>query len=324
MVYTILIFIFLYLISSWIHFSTENNKLRALLNREIEKQLEDAKVLSNMIDNIKKIEQVKPVECIPIASELSTETLFSSLDKSLSVGNPTTRDVWIAEKARGLFKNSEQSVFDVSAGAKPYKSMFVSVGWKYFSNEFSDNNNIVDDFRGENAQDKINMKKNHDYIGTDIGNTGAPSNKFDLVILTEVLEHLPEPAQAIPELKRVTKPGGDILITSPFTSGSHQLPYHFSSGYPREWYKHFADKHDLDVIEMTSQGDVFKLLAQETSRGFTCGREVPVNDGQAMSKIKDIIYWYFLMKSKLNDDNSASCYSQFTIGWMVHLRKRVL
>jgi SAM-dependent methyltransferase len=263
------------------------------------------------------------IECQPTVSRVNAEHLILSVDKSLSIENPEIRDRWIAEKARTLFYGKiNPNVLDVSAGAKPYKSMLTSIGWKYFSNEFQSNKDIVDSFRGESSADKGGLASQHDFLGPDISNTGAPSGEFDLVILTEVLEHLPEPALAIPELKRVSKPGGDILITAPFTSGSHQLPYHFSSGYPREWYQHVANKNDLDIISMTSQGDFFKLMAQEVGRGFGCGMDVPVSNEQVMADIKDTMYWYFLMKSKLNNDETASCYSQFTIGWMVHLRKR--
>jgi SAM-dependent methyltransferase len=139
----------------------------------------------------------------------------------------------------------------------------------------------------------------------------------------QVLEHLPEPALAFVELKRITRPGGDILITAPFTSGSHQQPFHFSSGYSREWYQYFAKKHDLEIIDMVSQGDFFKLLAQEVERGFECGIEIPgVKDPQALQHVRAIMPQYFLQKSKHNTKDTASCFEQFTIGWMVHLRKK--
>jgi SAM-dependent methyltransferase len=38
---------------------------------------------------------------------------------------------------------------------------------------------------------------------------------FDLVWCSEVIEHLQEPARALAELKRVTKPGGTLLLTTP-------------------------------------------------------------------------------------------------------------
>ncbi|HVE77498.1 MAG TPA: class I SAM-dependent methyltransferase [Gemmatimonadaceae bacterium] len=38
---------------------------------------------------------------------------------------------------------------------------------------------------------------------------------FDLIWCSEVIEHLPNPACAIAELRRVTRPGGDLIFTTP-------------------------------------------------------------------------------------------------------------
>jgi len=259
----------------------------------------------------------------PLASAMKYNNILASVDNTLRVGNPETRDNWILNKARVLFFQGGQ-VLDVSAGAKPYKAaMQDTIGWQYFSTEFEDNKVLTDTFRRESGDTGTkNMKSLHDFVGPDISDTGAPSNQFDLVLLTEVLEHLPEPALAFVELKRVTKPGGHILVTAPFTSGSHQQPYHFASGYSREWYQYFARKHDLEIVEMVSQGDFFKLLAQEVSRGFGCGNEIPgIMDHRALEHVRDFMPQYFLQKSKHNTRDTASCFDQFTIGWMVHLRK---
>ena len=44
---------------------------------------------------------------------------------------------------------------------------------------------------------------------------------FDLVLCLQVLEHVPDPAAAIRELRRVVRPGGRVLLT---THGVY--PYH--------------------------------------------------------------------------------------------------
>lgn len=49
------------------------------------------------------------------------------------------------------------------------------------------------------------------------GNAPLPfdDDSFDLVWSSEVIEHLADPAQALAELRRVTRPGGDIILTTP-------------------------------------------------------------------------------------------------------------
>ncbi len=48
-------------------------------------------------------------------------------------------------------------------------------------------------------------------------NAGLPfeDDSFDLVWCSEVIEHLEDPAKALAELRRVTRPGGELILTTP-------------------------------------------------------------------------------------------------------------
>jgi SAM-dependent methyltransferase len=50
-----------------------------------------------------------------------------------------------------------------------------------------------------------------------------PENSLDGVILTEVLEHCTDPVGGINQCRRVLKPGGLLLVTSPFLWPEHQV-----------------------------------------------------------------------------------------------------
>ena len=134
---------------------------------------------------------------------------------------------------------------------------------------------------------------------------------------------MPRPLEAIAELARVVKPGGDIFVSAPFTSGSHQQPYHFSAGLSPEWYAYAAAAHGLQVVSVESQGDYFKLMAQEVDRVLQCSA-VGTELGAALGEVRSTLHSYLLSVSALHGDGAqekSGCADTFTIGWMVHLRK---
>lgn len=61
-------------------------------------------------------------------------------------------------------------------------------------------------------------------ICCDIHHIKWKSNYFDIVIATEVLEHLYEPQRAVNEIYRVLKPGGVCILSTRFIYPYHPLP----------------------------------------------------------------------------------------------------
>ena len=59
----------------------------------------------------------------------------------------------------------------------------------------------------------------------DIQNLSAyPADEFDLVVLDEILEHVPRPWVAVEEVRRILKPGGCLITSSPFLIAEHRMP----------------------------------------------------------------------------------------------------
>ncbi len=50
---------------------------------------------------------------------------------------------------------------------------------------------------------------------------------FDTVLMTEVLEHLEEPARGLAEAGRLLRPGGKLILTTPFMWPLHEEPRDF-------------------------------------------------------------------------------------------------
>lgn len=70
---------------------------------------------------------------------------------------------------------------------------------------------------------------------------------FDLIIITEVIEHFPNPQKTLLELKRVLKSDGLILGTVPSKSFIWQLRF-LSSTRPREPFHYYYKKKELKRI----------------------------------------------------------------------------
>ena len=51
--------------------------------------------------------------------------------------------------------------------------------------------------------------------------------RFDSIICTQVLEHIPNPFLAVKELHRVMKPGGKLFLTVPFLNNLHMEPHDY-------------------------------------------------------------------------------------------------
>lgn len=227
--------------------------------------------------------------------------------------NPKIRDDWIENIAKTIPSGSK--IIDISAGNKPYMSLFSHCD--YFSHEFEGNKNILDSFRGEKDKD-IN---NHDYYG-DICNLPIDDEIFDYVLCTEVLEHVPEPIKAIQELSRICKKGGHIIITTPFTSGLHQEPYHFYSGFSPYFYEYVADKFNLKVKEIKSQGDFFKLMSWFINLAMQF--RLPGSDNFIVNTVSYYMQSYFLTMSETFGDvvgNIVETSKHFTIGYMIIYEK---
>ena len=52
-------------------------------------------------------------------------------------------------------------------------------------------------------------------------------NSFDHVLCTEVLEHIPNPATFLIDLKRVLRQGGTLILTVPWSARIHHLPHDY-------------------------------------------------------------------------------------------------
>jgi ubiquinone/menaquinone biosynthesis C-methylase UbiE len=167
--------------------------------------------------------------------------------------NLFNRDKWVKEQSLSIPEGS--NVLDVGSGSAPYRDLFSHCIYK--THDFAQLNDVQ--LRGYKGYNKI------DYV-SDICSIPVPSQSFDYVLCTEVIEHVPEPISALKEISRIIKPGGVLFLTAPLGSGLHQEPYHFYGGYTPYFYNKVLTDCGFSKVEITSNMGFYSLFSQELIR----------------------------------------------------------
>lgn len=126
------------------------------------------------------------------------------------LGNPyylIRRHLWQAIRAEAPRLTGR--VLDVGCGSKPYRDLFATAEYVGMDVRIS----------------------GHDHEGEDIDvfydGVSFPFHAagFDVVFMSEVLEHVPDASATLAECRRVLRPGGHLLLTMPFLWGEHEMPF---------------------------------------------------------------------------------------------------
>jgi SAM-dependent methyltransferase len=186
-------------------------------------------------------------------------------NRVVAVGNETYRHSWVAEKvgwAASQFPNGE--LLDVGAGLSPYKPIVQRSGLTYKSHDFS---RYLPSSSSAGLQDKSWNYPEHDFVCdvNEIPNV-ASSN---IILCTEVLEHVPDAVRTFERLVNLVKPKGILIVTVPFLSLMHQAPFWFQSGLSPFWFQKWCEINKLEIVELTVQGDFVDLMSQEIFRLFS-------------------------------------------------------
>ena len=87
---------------------------------------------------------------------------------------------------------------------------------------------------------------------------------FDVVICEQVLEHVPDPRLAAANLRQLAKPGGRVIVSTPFLIPIHELPAFGMGDYWRftpRGLRTLLENAGLQVEEMGSWGNRTAVLA---------------------------------------------------------------
>ncbi|MFZ8830963.1 MAG: class I SAM-dependent methyltransferase [Thermodesulfobacteriaceae bacterium] len=139
-----------------------------------------------------------------------------------------------------LPKDKTLSVLDLGCGYKPFKYLLEEHGIVA--------NYIGVDFSLENAEPDFIVDLNKE-------NLPFEDESFDLIIISEVLEHIYKPFHVLDEAIRVLKKGGLIYISTPFILGNHEIPYDYFR-YTDYFYKRYFEENNLEILHIRKAGSI--------------------------------------------------------------------
>jgi SAM-dependent methyltransferase len=155
---------------------------------------------------------------------------------------------------KGLYKGLLQTapllagdVLDFGCGQKPYKSLFTNA-LSYTGLDIEQSGHVHTD-------EDIDV-----YYDGKIIPFG--DRHFDHVFATEVFEHVFNIHDVLPEIQRVTKIGGRLLITCPFVWPEHERPYDFAR-YTSFGIRYLLEQHGYEIEQEIKTGHFLEVILQQ-------------------------------------------------------------
>lgn len=146
-------------------------------------------------------------------------------------------------------------------------------------------------------------------------------NVFDVVLCTEVLEHIPEPQKTLSEFFRVLKPTGHVILSVPFIYQMHEQPYDFFR-YTYYGLRYLLEKSGFLIISCEARGEILavniyfleKFVERIISKIFGSAFSKKIN-----FRILDRIYLYFMRRKIFHLEGS---WTNYTLGYTVIAQKK--
>ena len=147
-----------------------------------------------------------------------------------------------------LEAHAHGKLIDIGCGTKPYEKLYKP---------------FVSYSLGLEHKESLHGSSKVDVIAT-VYAIPAKDHSFDTILLTAVLEHLEEPAEAVLEMYRVLKPGGTLIVSVPFFWHLHEEPQDFYR-YTKHGLRYLLTTGGFQVMELTPLSGFWVTFGVELS-----------------------------------------------------------
>jgi SAM-dependent methyltransferase len=177
---------------------------------------------------------------LEVSTDGVSETLHRFTEQSALARGPLLP--YLRRAAASVPRDS--TVLDVGAGEAPYRELFAHT-------------NYLTCDRPDSA-----------YSPAIPANIRAPAEAIpleddavDVIICTQVLEHVADPCAVLAEFRRLLRPGGHLFLTAPLTWYLHEEPHDYYR-YTPHGLRFLAERAGFGGIDIAPLGNAFSTLAQ--------------------------------------------------------------
>lgn len=192
-----------------------------------------------------------------------------------------TSDTLLASLAGAASKHARGRLLDLGCGTKPYEALFTPHVDSYFGVDFEGTSEL---HYGSTTKADLFVD------GTD---TKLPSESFDTLLATQVLEHVFDTREFVSECHRLLARGGVGIFTIPFVWQCHAEPNDFYR-FTRYGIEKIFERQGFRILELSPVGGAYAAILQARIISIHC-RELKGPVRRVLRKA-----WNFLLLPALN------------------------
>lgn len=244
-------------------------------------------------------------ENIEIKTETITQGPFRTFLKNIQIVKTVVENL-NAQYERDRFvvselqkENDQALLLDAGCGSQRYRKYCSNL--KYKSQDFGE---YIVDQRKSLGTSGVGGNQGYEYgpldYKGDIWDIQESDEHFDVILCSEVFEHIPYPIETIKEFSRILKPGGKLILTAPNACLRHMDPYFYYSGFTDNWYEKILEENNFDIKLIDTVRDYYRYMAVEVAR--------TIATHSILIKILLLpTFFYYYLKRKTDISKSTHC-----------------
>jgi SAM-dependent methyltransferase len=180
------------------------------------------------------------------------------------VNNEYRRNEWIKQRLTAV--PSGKKILDAGCGSQQYRTYCHHLA--YFAQDLGE-------FSTDEKPSLTAFEAAYEYGPLDYtGNVWDIDEKdafFDIILCTEVFEHIPYPEQAIREFSRLLVSGGSLILTVPSNCLRHMDPFFYFTGFSDRYLDLMLNRYGFENIRIEAVGSYHEWLMVEIFRSIRTG-----------------------------------------------------